>query len=145
MNIIRVVPDIKSARIQESQDFYAGFLGFQIAMDMDWVITFVSPSNPTAQVTVMRSAESGAFHPQMSIEVDDVDHVHELAVQRNLKIVYPLSDEPWGVRRFFVVDPNGVIINILSHTKTQKQSDKQPTKARRQRGRKRSNRPRLRG
>jgi hypothetical protein len=84
MNIIRVVPDIKSDRIQESRDFYAGFLGFQIAMDMDWVITFVSPSNPTAQVTVMQSAESGAFHPQMSIEVDDVDHVHEVAVQRNL-------------------------------------------------------------
>src|SRR4029434_8585196 len=145
MNIIRVVPDIKSDRIQESRHFYACFLGFQIAMDMDWVITFVSPSNPTAQVTVMRSAESGAFHPQMSIEVDDVDHVHEVAVQRNLKIVYPLSDEPWGVRRFFVVDPNGVQINILSHTKTQKRSDKrsQPTKAHRQRGKKRSNRPRL--
>jgi hypothetical protein len=88
MNIIRVVPDIKSDRIQESRDFYAGFLGFQIAMDMDWVITFVSPSHPTAQVTVMRSAESGAFHPQMSIEVDDMDHVHDVAVQRNLKIVY---------------------------------------------------------
>jgi hypothetical protein len=42
MNIIRVVPDIKSDRIQESRDFYAGFLGFQIAMDIDWVITFVS-------------------------------------------------------------------------------------------------------
>jgi catechol 2,3-dioxygenase-like lactoylglutathione lyase family enzyme len=78
MNIIRVVSDIKSDNIQESRDFYAGFLGFQIAMDMDWVITFVSPSNPTAQITVMRSAESGAFHPQMSIEVDDVDHVHEV-------------------------------------------------------------------
>jgi hypothetical protein len=106
-------------------------------MDMDWVITFVSPYNPTAQVTVMRSAESGAFHPQMSIEVDDVDHVHDFAVQRNLKIVYPLSDEPWGVRRFFVLDPNDVTINILSHSKTQKRSDKrsQPMKARRQRER----------
>jgi catechol 2,3-dioxygenase-like lactoylglutathione lyase family enzyme len=147
MNIIRVVPDIKSDRIQESRDFYAGFLGFQIAMDMDWVITFVSPSNPSAQVTVMRSAESGAFNPQISIEVDDVDHVHDVAVQRNLKIVYPLSDEPWGVRRFFVVDPNGLVINILSHTKPQKRSDKrlQSMQARRQRGKKRSNRPRLRG
>jgi catechol 2,3-dioxygenase-like lactoylglutathione lyase family enzyme len=138
MNIIRVVPDIKSDRIQESRDFYAGFLGFQIAMDMDWVITFVSPSNPSAQVTVMRSAESGAFNPQISIEVDDVDHVHDVAVQRNLKIVYPLSDEPWGVRRFFVVDPNGLVINILSHTKPQKRSDKrlQSMQARRQRGKK---------
>ena len=37
-----------------------------------------------------------------------------VATERNLRIVYPLSDEPWGVRRFFVADPNGVVINILS-------------------------------
>jgi hypothetical protein len=27
----------------------------------------------------------------------------------SLGIVYPLTDEPWRVRRFFVTDPNGVI------------------------------------
>jgi hypothetical protein len=85
MNIIRVVPDIKSDRMQESRDFYAGFLGFQIAMDMGWVITFASRSNPTAQVTVVRGDQSGVVHPQMSIEVDDVDHAHAMAIKRNLK------------------------------------------------------------
>jgi hypothetical protein len=29
--------------------------------------------------------------------------------------VYPLTDEPWGVRRFFVRDPNGMIVNVVSH------------------------------
>jgi hypothetical protein len=72
MNIRRVVPDINSDRIEESRDFYAGFLGFQIAMDMGWVITFSSRSNPTAQVTVMRGEQTGVVRPQMSIEVDDV-------------------------------------------------------------------------
>ena len=33
------------------------------------------------------------------------------------KVVYPLTDEPWGVRRFFVTDPNGVIINVMNHQK----------------------------
>jgi hypothetical protein len=65
----------------------------------------------------------------MSIEVDDVDRVHALAIARNIKIVYPLVDEPWGVRRFFVVDPNGVVINVLSHAKNHMRSNKalQPT------------------
>lgn len=147
MNIRRVVPDISSDRVEESRDFYAGFLGFKIAMDMGWVITFVSQSNPTAQVTVMRSDTSGALRPQMSIEVDDVDQAHAVAIQRNLRIVYPLSDEPWGVRRFFVADPNGVIINVLSHTKAQKRSDKRSrrSKARRKTVGKRSAHRRLRG
>jgi catechol 2,3-dioxygenase-like lactoylglutathione lyase family enzyme len=114
MNIKRVVPDIKSDRIDESRDFYAGFLGFHVGMDMGWVITSVSPSNPTAQITLLRADESGSVQPQMSIEVDNVDEVHAKAVERGLKIVYPLTDEPWGVRRFFVVDPNGVVINVVS-------------------------------
>ena len=115
MNIRRVVPDIESHRIDESRDFYAGFLGFNVGMDMGWVITFVSTSNPAAQITLLRADESGSVKPQLSIEVDNVDEVHDRAVERGLKIVYPLTDEPWGVRRFFVADPNGVVVNVLSH------------------------------
>jgi hypothetical protein len=29
--------------------------------------------------------------------------------------VYPLTDEPWRVRRFFVKDPNGAVLNVASH------------------------------
>jgi len=47
--------------------------------------------------------------------VDDVDAVHAEAIRRGLDVVHPLTDEPWGVRRFFVRDPNGHVVNILSH------------------------------
>jgi catechol 2,3-dioxygenase-like lactoylglutathione lyase family enzyme len=118
MSIKRVVPDIVSDRIDESREFYTEFLGFDLAMDMGWVLTFVSPSNPTAQITLVRGgSEKTTGHPNLSIEVEDVDAVHAEAVARGLQIVYPLTDEPWGVRRFFVADPNGVIINVLSHHK----------------------------
>ncbi|HYR22815.1 MAG TPA: VOC family protein [Chthoniobacterales bacterium] len=115
MSVKRVVPDIVSARIEESRKFYTEFLGFDVAMDMGWVLTFASPSNPTAQITLVREAEKTKPQPNLSIEVDDVDAAHGKAVTLGLQIVYPLTDEPWGVRRFFVADPNGVIINVLSH------------------------------
>jgi uncharacterized glyoxalase superfamily protein PhnB len=51
----------------------------------------------------------------VTVEVDDVDKVHAAAVERDCQIVHPLTDEPWGVRRFFVVDPNGLVLNIMSH------------------------------
>jgi catechol 2,3-dioxygenase-like lactoylglutathione lyase family enzyme len=117
MSIKRVVPDIISQRMDESRKFYTEFLGFDVAMDMGWVLTFASPSNPTAQITVVRGNEKAAPQPNMSIEVTDVDAVHAKAVALGLRIVYPVTDEPWGVRRFFVADPNGVIINVLSHHK----------------------------
>ena len=116
MSIRRVVPDITSDRLDESRDFYTGFLGFDVAMDMGWIVTFVSPTNPTAQVSVVQ-ADRAAGHPcaNMTVEVADVDAVHKRALDRGLKIVYPLTDEPWGVRRFFVRDPNGVVLNVMSH------------------------------
>lgn len=114
MTIRRVVPDISSKQMEESRKFYTEFLGFNVGMDMGWIMTFVSPDNPTAQLTVMEP-QSMPHAPSISIEVSDVDAVHAKAVAQGIKIVYPLTSEPWGVRRFFATDPNGVVINIMGH------------------------------
>jgi catechol 2,3-dioxygenase-like lactoylglutathione lyase family enzyme len=118
MSIRRVVPDITSDRLIESRAFYTGFLGFDIAMDMGWIVTFVSPTNPTAQVNVFQANRLPAGHQSanVTVEVADVDAVHERALSRGLQLVYPLTDEPWGVRRFFVRDPNGIVLNVMSHS-----------------------------
>lgn len=117
MSIRRVVPDIASERIDESRKFYTEFLGFEVAMDMGWIVTLVSPINPTAQINLLQGPATGAPHADLSIEVADVDAVHAKATALGLQIVYPLTDEPWGVRRFFVTDPNGSVVNVMSHRK----------------------------
>jgi len=115
MSVSRVVPNIRSDRLDECRTFYVELLGFEVAMDMGWIMTFVSPTNPTAQISVMRSDATAPVVPQLSVEVADVDAVHAEAVRRGLEIVYPLTDESWGVRRFFVIDPNRVVLNVVSH------------------------------
>jgi catechol 2,3-dioxygenase-like lactoylglutathione lyase family enzyme len=115
MSVSRVVPNIRSDRFDECRTFYVELLGFEVAMDMGWIMTFVSPTNPTAQISVMRSDATAPVVPQLTVEVTDVDAVHAEAVRRGLEIVYPLTDESWGVRRFFVVDPNRVVLNVVSH------------------------------
>lgn len=114
MEIRRVVPNITSDRLEESRAFYVDLLGFEVAMDMGWIVTVASPNNPTAQISLMRQDAAAPTQPQISVEVADVDAVYA-AVQHHAEIVYPLTDESWGVRRFFVVDPNGVVINVVSH------------------------------
>lgn len=120
MNIRRVVPDILCERLEESREFYTELLGFKVAMDMGWIVTLVSPSNPTAQINLgRREPSAGPSGPLtsigVSIEVENVDAVHAKAIQRGVTVSYPLTDEPWGVRRFFMVDPNGVTLNIMCH------------------------------
>jgi catechol 2,3-dioxygenase-like lactoylglutathione lyase family enzyme len=115
MSVKRIVPDIKSKHLDASRQFYVEVLGLEVAMDMGFIVTLVSPSNPTAQVSLMRDDGSSTILPQISIEVADVDEVHSRAVSRGLTIAYPLTNEPWGVRRFFVTDPSGTVINVLCH------------------------------
>ena len=115
MNIRRDVPDIRSKQMDESRAFYVDFLGFNVGMDMGFITTFVSPSNPASQISVLHDDGSSALLPNVSIEVEDVNKVYADATDRGLKIAYPLTDEPWGVRRFFVVDPSGTVLNIMSH------------------------------
>jgi catechol 2,3-dioxygenase-like lactoylglutathione lyase family enzyme len=115
MSVRRIVPDIKSKLLATSRQFYVDVLGLELAMDMGMIVTLVSPTNPTAQVSLVRDDESAAILPQISVEVTDVDDVHARAVSRGFKVVYPLTNEPWGVRRFFVTDPNGTVINVMCH------------------------------
>jgi uncharacterized glyoxalase superfamily protein PhnB len=117
MSIKRIVPNIESDTPRKSIEFYQDFLGLKMAMNMDWIITFISESNPTSQVSIIRNTGSDIPHPDVSIEVDEVDAIFAKAKNQDIEIVYPITDEPWGVRRFFVKDPNGKIINILSHLK----------------------------
>ncbi len=116
MTVRRIVPDLPAADLERAREFYTGILGLNVAMDLGWVLTFTSPGNPTAQVTLLTRDQSAPVNPNVSIEVDDVDVAYAEAVQRGFEIVHPLTDEPWGVRRFFVRDPGGSVINILSHS-----------------------------
>ena len=49
----------------------------------------------------------------LSVDVDDVDAAYALAQRLGYEIVHPLTDEAWGVRRFFIRDPHGNVINIV--------------------------------
>ena len=113
MSIQRVVPVITAQSLDPSRDFYVQLFGFEVAMDMDWIMSLVSPTNPTAQIAVVTRRRDRPVQPQLTIEVSDVDAMHTEALRRGDDVVYPLTDEPWGARRFFVRDPNGLVVMVV--------------------------------
>lgn len=119
MTIKRIVPNIHSNKLEESKEFYGGFLGLRLAMNMKWIMTFVSNENPTAQISVVLHDQPDNLNASitLSIEVSDIDQLYAKAKSLHYEITYDITDEPWGVRRFFVKDPNGVIINLMTHIK----------------------------
>ncbi|WP_445457804.1 VOC family protein [Flavobacterium sp. HNIBRBA15423] len=116
--MLRIVPNIYSNDIEKSKQFYTEFLGMYLAMDMDWILTFTSKENKTAQISIFRNDKNKPLDNSaifLSIEVSDIDKWYEEAKKQKVEIVYPITNENWGVRRFFVKDPNGVTINLLTH------------------------------
>lgn len=116
MTVLRIVPNIAATDPPATRRFYEGLLGMHIAMDMGWIITFNGPETSPTQVSVASDGGSGTLVPQLSIEVDNVEDVHVRAIEMGFDIPYPLTIEPWGIRRFYVRDPAGTLVNISSHT-----------------------------
>lgn len=116
MTVLRIVPNVAAADPAANRRFYGDLLGLDIAMDMGWIITFNGSDPSPTQVSVASEGGSGTLVPQLSIEVDDIDKVHARAAEMDFEIPYPLTQEPWGIRRFYVRDPAGTLINISSHT-----------------------------
>lgn len=118
--IRRIVPNVYSNDIEKSKQFYTEFLEMELAMDMEWILTFVSKENTAAQISILKNEKNKPLDNTaifLSIEVTDIDNWYKRAKKQNIEIAYPITDETWGVRRFFVKDPNGVTLNLLTHLK----------------------------
>jgi len=101
--------------VSKARHFYADILGLEVVMDHGWIVTFASPAQMAPQVSVATEGGSRTPEPDISIEVDDLDEVERRVREAGLVIEYGPTNEPWGVRRFYVRDPLGRLINILRH------------------------------
>lgn len=115
MTVRRIVANIAADAVADVGAFYAELFDLETAMDMGWIVTLASGETSMTQMSILSEGGSGAPVPDLSIEVDDVDAVYARAKARGCEVVHDLTDEPWGVRRFFIRDPTGKLLNVLSH------------------------------
>lgn len=115
MKVKRIVANIQTADIESAEKFYGAILGLNVLMDLGWIKTYGTETKMITQISFANEGGSGTLVPDLSIEVDDVDTTYTQMKETEFPIEYGPVDEPWGVRRFFVRDPFGRLINILSH------------------------------
>jgi catechol 2,3-dioxygenase-like lactoylglutathione lyase family enzyme len=115
MKVKRIVANIDTRDIAAARRFYHDVLGLELLMDHGWIATYGSPQTMRVQISVASEGGSGTPTPDLSIEVDDVDAALERMRKAGFAIEYGPADEPWGVRRFYVRDPFGKLVNILAH------------------------------
>lgn len=115
MAVLRIVANVEARDPATLAAFYRRLLGLDVLMDFGWIVTLGTSAQQKPELSVMSEGGSGAPVPALSIEVDDLDAVHARALRDKVPIAYPLTSEPWGVRRFFLRDPAGTLVNILAH------------------------------
>lgn len=115
MTVRRIVANIDTQDIAAAKRFYQDVLGLDLKMDLGWIATYGSQEKRPCRSASWSRGAPGTPVPDLSIEVDDVDAALEAMKTAAFAIEYGPADEPWGVRRFYVRDPLGRLVNILSH------------------------------
>ena len=114
MAIRRIMPYHESADFEATRAFYTRVLGLE---EGDFGGGYIGFGSGHAQVLFAPPGVPPVL-PDMGVDVtsrEAVDAAHAQAVQAGHEVIYGPVDEPWGVRRFFVRDPNGVVISVLAH------------------------------
>ena len=108
------MPYIGSTDYEAARAFYTRVLGLEEGTFGGGYIGFGSGQ---AQV-VLGPPDAEPVLPDMGVDLGSraaVDAAHAEATRAGHEVIYGPVDEPWGVRRFFVRDPHGVVISVLAH------------------------------
>ncbi len=119
---MRILPNICSADLPASRDFYVALLGLEVKYDSDWYVQLNVPGQPHIEYGIIQQnhelvpseyqqSPTGMY---ITFVVDDVDASFEKAQAMGLEIVQPPRNEFYGQRRFLTKDPDGSLIDICS-------------------------------
>lgn len=109
------VPGTGADALAAAKSFYVDLLGMTVAMDHGWILTLAGEGTAAPQISFASEGGSGTPVPDLSVEVDDLESVYRAVLAASLAVEYGPAPEPWGVRRFFVRDPLGRLVNVLAH------------------------------
>jgi catechol 2,3-dioxygenase-like lactoylglutathione lyase family enzyme len=115
MHVDRVVPNLTVTDIEQAVVEHSTVLGLRVLMDHGWIVTLGDEEGH--QLSVITKDASAPLNPDVSVFVPDVRAALVRAQEAGLEIVHPLTDEPWGVTRFFYRASDGMVINVGTHTR----------------------------
>lgn len=115
MKVKRIVANVETQDKSKAAYFYGEVLGLEQLMDMGFIATYGSDEKMETQISFLSEGGSGTQVPDLSIEVDDLEEALIRVQEAGIPIEYGPVEETWGVRRFYVRDPFGKLVNILIH------------------------------
>lgn len=125
-----VYPVFVTKDLNASRDFYNKWFNMEVVFEASFFLLLttpgenprsigflseVHPSSPPSNPAM--NAQAGVF---LTLQVSDAKADFERLRKAGLNISYSLKDEPWGQRRFGVVDPNGMYVDVVQQIEPEK-------------------------
>ena len=122
MRIVDTYPLLTVTRLAESCAFFVEELGMEIVFRAAWVVMLARPGEEGIRLGLMSSDHpSSPPGPEtfdgrgmiVTVQVDDAAAWHGRLRSAGVAIGHPLTDAPWGQRRFMVEDPSGIRVDVV--------------------------------
>lgn len=119
MQIQSSYPVIVTDKLMQARDFYVQRLGFEPVFEATWFvylasgttgIAFMSPDHPSQPPGPEKFSGQGLF---LTLQVADAASAFKRLKDAGASIAYPVRDEPWGQRRFGLIDPAGMWVDVV--------------------------------
>jgi catechol 2,3-dioxygenase-like lactoylglutathione lyase family enzyme len=122
MEMQSAYPVVVTEKLVECRDFYVRWFGFEVVFEASWFaylrapgesphgIAFMAPDHPSRPPGPEAFGGDGLL---FTLQVADAAAEYERLRESGPAIDHPLTDEPWGQRRFGLEDPAGTWVDVV--------------------------------
>lgn len=118
-------PLITTPAMVAARDFHVRHFGFQVLFEARWFVYLSGPADGDGRGATLafmtpdhpsRPPGPEVFNGEgmlLTVEVADASMLYDKLRREGAPILHPLTDEPWGQRRFMTRDPAGVRVDVV--------------------------------
>jgi len=126
MRFQSMYPGIITKKLKQSKEFYTKLLCFETIFESSWFVLLKAPGTDMHTIALMHEdhpsapPSAPAIRPDagfwLTLQVSDAENMYRKVNRKGIEIYYPIRSEPWGQKRFGIIDPNGIYIDIVEQT-----------------------------
>ncbi len=115
--------EIYTSKVEESKAFYCKYFDFKIKFEIEGFVVLQHKDQPVYELLFcIPNSEfvDKIFHPEFQgkgilfqMEVKDAEQEYSKMKEMGIEIKLPLIEEPINGKHFTVVDPNGILVDVV--------------------------------
>ncbi len=121
MSIQRLLVNLCTRDLEASKAFYTDLFSFKVNFDSDWFVQLVSEKHGFELGLIQNDHEvvpqGTQGNPQgfyLTLVVEDVDKIYQVAQSQGIEIIEPPSLTPYGQKRMILKTPEGANLDVSS-------------------------------